>query len=212
MSIKRLGPGDDELCRQAAILHIASIHHGLLPLLGDRFLAKLYLHIAAAPEAGVWALADGERLVGFIAGCASIPNTFRWVLLQYGFALAWAAGPTLLRPSVLARLYSILAYPFRRRDPRAEIPALEAELLAIAIDAKEYGQGHGKKLIQAFEASLREWNVRAYRVLTNAADRESNAFYRAIGFTPAGTVRHHALTLQVYEKMIGASASACVFP
>jgi N-acetylglutamate synthase-like GNAT family acetyltransferase len=118
----------------------------------------------------------------------------------------------LFRPSVLARLHSILAYPLRRRDRQAAASVLEAELLAIAVDAKEYGQGHGKMLIQAFEASLRQWDVRAYRVVTNAADKESNAFYRATGFTPAGTVRHHALTLQAYEKMIGGSASVRVFP
>ena len=151
-------------------------------------------------------------MVGFIAGCASIRATFRWILLHSGFSLAWAAGLMLLRPSVLARLHSILGYPFRQRDQEATTPVLEAELLAIAVDAKRYGQGHGRELIAAFEASLRQWNVRAYRVVTNAADKESNAFYRATGFIPTGTVRHHALTLQAYEKTIGESVGPRASP
>ena len=202
MKIVRLGLGDSELCRQAATLHIRSIHHGLLPLLGVRFLTKMYLCIAVAPQAGVWAMVDGDKLVGFIAGCASVQRTYRWITVDYGFKLAVAAGPALFRFSVLSKLYAILSYPFRRRKILATTPTAEAELLAIAIDASEYGKGHGKKLVCALEESLRKWGVHAYRVLTNITETESNAFYSAMGFMPAGTIRHHALTLQLYEKMI----------
>jgi len=202
MKIKRLGPGDNELCRQAAYLHVRSIHHGLLPLLGNQFLTKMYLCIAVAPEAGVWAMADGDKLVGFIAGCASVRRTYRWLMLNHGFRLALATGPALFRFGVLAKLCSILSYPLRRRKVPANAPVPEAELLAIAVDADEYGKGYGRNLIQAFEVSLHHWGVHEYRVLTNIAETESNAFYRATGFMPAGTIRHHALTLQVYEKKI----------
>jgi GNAT superfamily N-acetyltransferase len=202
MKVVRLGSGDAELCRQAATLHIQGIHHGLLPLLGHQFLTKMYLCIAVAPEAGVWAMADGARLVGFVAGCASVPKTYRWLVMKHGPKLALAAGPALFRLDVLAKLYSILFYPVRRRTIPAGAVTTAAELLAIAVDANEYGKGYGKKLIEAFEASLCKWGVRAYRVLTNVAEKDSNAFYRAVGFAPTGTIRHHALTLQVYEKTI----------
>ena len=200
MKTVRVGPHDIEFCHQAANLHIRSIHHGLLPLLGTRFLAKMYRCLAAAPQAGVWARADGERLVGFVAGCASVRRAYRWLLIHHGPGLAFAAGRALLRAEVLAKLGSVIFYPLRRDN--APGTALEAELLAIAIDADEYGKGHAKSLVQAFEASLLEWGVSAYRVLTNAAETESNAFYRASGFAPAGTLKHHALTLQVYEKTL----------
>lgn len=202
MKTIRLGPHDIQYCREAARLHIRSIHHGLLPLLGYRFLAKLYLFIAAAPEAGIWALANGEQLVGFVAGCADVSRTYRWLILNHGLALALAAGPALLRRAVLAKLHSVLFYPLIREKTTAAIPAPKAELLAIAVATSEYGKGHGRNLLQAFEAALAGWGVATYRVLTNAAEMKSNAFYRATGFVPAGTMRHHTLILQVYEKTL----------
>jgi GNAT superfamily N-acetyltransferase len=202
MKVVRLGSGDSKLCRQAADLHIRGIHHGFLPLLGNKFLTKMYLCVAAAPESGVWAIVDGDKLVGFVAGCAGVRRTFRWLMVNHGFRLAIAAGPALFRFSVLRKLHSILLYPFRRRKAPAEFPEPEPELLAIAIDEREYGKGYGKQLVYALEVSLRQWGVREYRVLTNIAEPESNAFYRATGFTPDGTIRHHALTLQVYKKIV----------
>jgi GNAT superfamily N-acetyltransferase len=200
MKVICLGLGDRELCRQAATLHVRVIHHGLLPLLGVDFLTKMYRCVAAAPEAGVWALVDGDKFIGFIAGCASVGRTYRWLLANCGVGLAFTAGPALFRFTVLGKLASILLYPLRQHKALATTPPPEAELLAIAIDENEYGKGHGKQLVNALERSLRQWGVREYRVLTNIAESKSNAFYRATGFAPAGTIKHHALTLQVYRK------------
>jgi GNAT superfamily N-acetyltransferase len=124
-------------------------------------------------------------------------------MFNHGFTLLISAGLALFRFSVLRKLYSILLYPFRKGEALAKTGVIAAELLAVAVDPGEHGKGHGKRLIQTLEASLRQWGVREYRALTNIADAESNAFYRATGFIPAGAVRHHALTLQAYRKMIG---------
>ncbi len=80
--------------------------------------------------------------------------------------------------------------------------SIDAELLAIAIDSNEYGKGYGSHLIKVFETTLRQWGLQEYRVLTNIAEAPSNAFYLASGFRPAGTIGHHTLTLQVYEKYL----------
>jgi ribosomal protein S18 acetylase RimI-like enzyme len=200
MKVICLGLRDSELCRQAATLHVRVIHHGLLPLLGVDFLTKMYRCIAIAPESGVWALVDGDKFVGFIAGCASVGRTYRWLIVNCGIGLAFTAGSALFQFSILGKLASILLYPFRRRKALATTLPPEAELLAIAIDENEYGKGYGKQLVDTLEASLCHWGVREYRVLTNIAESKSNAFYRAIGFAPAGTIKHHALTLQVYKK------------
>ncbi len=202
MKITCLGSGDSELCHQAAKLHIRVIHHGLLPLLGIGFLTRMYRCIAAAPESGVWAMIDGDKFVGFIAGCANVQRTYRWLLVNCGISLAMTAGLALFRFTVLRKLYSILAYPFHRHKTSPRTPTTEAELLAIAVDENEYGKGHGSQLVDVLEASLRRWGVREYRVLTNIAESNSNAFYRATGFAPAGMIRHHALTLQVYKKSL----------
>ena len=202
MKFVRIGPNDYELCREAARLHINSIHLGLLPLLGRNFLSKMYLGIAVAPQSGVWAIVDSGNFIGFIAGCASVQKTYRWIVLNYGLSLAIAAGLTLVRFDVLRKLYSIICYPFRRHSGQAKTLPIEAELLAIAIAKSEYGKGYGRQLVNIFEVTLREWGVREYRVLTNSAEASSNAFYLATGFIPSGTIGHHALTLQVYEKVV----------
>jgi RimJ/RimL family protein N-acetyltransferase len=202
IKVIRLGAKDYEHCREAAELHIRTIHHGLLPLLGRRFLKKMYLCIAEAPNSGVWAVVDDQgKLRGFVAGCASVQRTYRSLIMNHGLALAVTAGLNLFRFGVLRKLNSILSYPFHPRTSR-DNQASGAELLAIAIDAGEYRKGYGTELVRTLEASLLQWGVKKYQVVTNTAETESNAFYRATGFIPAGTIKHHALTLQVYEKPI----------
>jgi len=160
----------------------------------------MYGCIAVAPESGVWALIDGDKLIGFIAGCASVGRTYRWLIVNCGIGLTFAAGSALFRVTVLKKLASIPFYRFRQRKMLATSSMPEAELLAIAIDENEYGKGYGRQLVDTLEASLRIWGAREYRVLTNISESKSNAFYRATGFAPAGTIKHHALTLQVYKK------------
>lgn len=164
-------------------------------------MAKMYLGLATAPGSGLWGIVDDHRLVGYIAGCASVEKTYRWLAMRCGLGLLIAAGPALFRFSVLRKLSSVLLYPFRHHDGSTTSLPSRAELLAIAIEKSEYRKGHGKRLICAFEESLRQWGVREYQVLTNIDETDSNAFYRAAGFKPAGTIKHHTLTLQVYRKL-----------
>lgn len=201
MIIERVGPRDMKLCRRVAQLHGAQIHHGLLPLLGVPFMAQMYAGIAGAPHSGIWAAVEGEQLLGFISGSADIAAMYRSLLLTHGLRLAIASGLSLFRLQVLSKLPTVLLYPFQKRDvPDRSAP--EAELLSVAVADEAQGRGVGRQLIGTFETALRGWGVTRYRVLTNKAEEGSNAFYRATGFSPAGTRRHHALTLQAYEKVI----------
>jgi GNAT superfamily N-acetyltransferase len=207
MKIVRFQLEDIELCREAADLHIKSIHLGLLPLLGKRFLAKMYRLIAVAPQSGVWAIVDNGKFVGYIAGCADVHKTYRWILLHHGFSLALDAGFTLGRLAVLKKLFSIIAYPLRRGRLQVKNLTVKAELLAIALDESEHGKGYGRKLIAVFETALSQWNANLYHVSTNIDESSSNAFYLGMGFVPVGTIAHHALMLQVYEKTFSEGVS-----
>ncbi len=197
-----LGNEDIELCREAAILHIKSIHHGLLPLLGVGFLTKLYLSIAVAPQSCVLAIVKDDVFLGFIAGCANVRKTYCWIILNYGFGLAVAAGLALFQPTVFGRLLSVLYYPFHRDKVTKKIDIINAELLAIAVNEYSYGKGYGRELINKFEEMLRQWGVQKYQVLTNITEVVSNAFYRSTGFLPVRVIGHHVLRLQVYEKSL----------
>jgi len=206
--IVKVQSGDVDSCRQVAVLHMAAIHFGLLPLLGASFLTKFYLSLLSAPEAALWIARDGQRVVGFLAGCINVTAVYRHIISRWGLSLSLAAGLALLRPTVIRRLPSILVYPMRRTRSTAAAPAAtEAELLSIAVNPDVRGRGIGHALVFAFEEFLRIGRVPVYRVATNVAERASNAFYQALGFEPIGTTIHHDLTLQLYQKAVPAPAT-----
>jgi ribosomal protein S18 acetylase RimI-like enzyme len=195
--------GDAKACATAAALHIAEIHFGLLPLLGPEFLARVYMSVSSAPGAGVWVASRHGRIVGFVAGCSDVGALYKHMLRRDMLSLITAAGLALGRPAVLRRLPSIALYPLRQRDatgPRAA--RSPAELLAIAVSDDLRGRGLGRLLVARFEEFLRTLHVHEYHVATNIEEVGSNAFYRALGFRPVATVPHHALTLQLYEKVL----------
>ena len=191
---------------QIAGLHIASIHHGLLPDLGHRFLSRLYREIDTAPTGEVWASVEAKRVVGFVAGCSDTKRCYYTVLRSAGLSLVQAAGGSLFSPNVLRRLPSVARYPFRNGGAGIfQHRATPAELLAIAVDPATRGRGIGTRLVRALEAGLRSRGVAAYRVATNAADPHSNRFYLRAGFVPRYTIENAGLTLQVYSKELVAN-------
>lgn len=201
--VEPINPSDAELFYQAAKLHINSIHHGILPLLGECFLARLYRLIAIAPNSGVWAIVINGKLRGFLAGCANVRITYRWILLNHILGLAWAGRSSFFKVGVLSKLYYIVSYPIRRQsNDRKQHPGIDAEVLAIAVEQIEHGKGYGRALLAEFEEALRYWGVNDYRVLTNITDSSSNAFYLSTGFEAQGSIRHHSLTLRIYQKAI----------
>jgi GNAT superfamily N-acetyltransferase len=185
-----------------AQLHIAEIHHGTLPLLGKRFLARLYQELTRAPQSGIWAAHDAGRMVGFVAGCADLAAAYRAALRRSAIPLALLGARGLVSLTALRKLPALLLYPLRARGARDSGGAPRAELLAIAVDPEMQGKGIGRDLVLALETAFREWRVDQYAVTTNRAETASNAFYVSLGFEPCGTMSHHELTLQRYRKPI----------
>ena len=187
---------------QAAALHIASIHHGLLPDLGHSFLSRLYREIDRTSAGGVWGAVESDRVLGFIAGSADAGRCTMTILRRAALPLARLSGRSLLKGSVLRRVPKVAIYPFRRnRASVREYDTIKAELLAIAVAPEARGAGIGSRLVEGFEEGLRSWGVQGrYRVATNSEDAASNRFYEKAGFRRGYTVSHNALTLQVYVK------------
>jgi GNAT superfamily N-acetyltransferase len=208
--IVRLG-AEHQLEHFLAIAHLHSdqIHHGFLPRLGIRFLGALYQVLAQAPQTGVWAAFERGRIVGFLAGCADVRRTYHWVLTRPAmWTRLVVAAPAVWRLG-MRRLLSPFTYVRERNtrddgEARAMGSVCAAELLAIAVQPEARGRGVATGLVAAFETELRSWSVSdCYRVSTNVTDPASNEFYRVLGFSPKGTVRHHDLVLQIYEKHPG---------
>lgn len=196
---RRLDPARDG--RKVARLHREALPDGFLTRLGDPFLARLYRGIDRAPRAAVWVAEDDSGVLGFLAGTANTRGLYRGVLRRDTLPLALHLLPSMRHPATLRRIAETALYPFGRLGPTSELVGLpDAELLALGVDARARGAGVGRALVGELEHAFGSWKVRAYRVVTEAADARSNAFYRAMGFEPVGEFAHHGRTMAAHQK------------
>lgn len=190
-----------------AALHIQEIHHGMLPILGQKFLARLYFGIANAPESCIYVVRDNSKIIGFIAGTADIKRCYQSILLKDWLSLSFLALNSALQIHMLKNILTLLIYPFRSsattQHAVENCERVRSEILTVAVDPSFQRKGVGRKLIEAFEEDLARWNITGYyRVATNIAEENSNSFYRRVGFIPCHQVKHNQLTLQVYLKPV----------
>ncbi len=191
-----------------ANLHRQALPKGFLSTLGEPFLACLYRLLATSKRVVVWVGADADdRCVGFVSGALDIKSCYRDVLFRGAIPLLWSVLPSLIKPAVAHRIGQTLLYPLRRGDRAAdtsESPALPiAELLSIAVSDRARGAGLGRELVNALEGSLVEFGLEGpYRVVTDATDPRSNAFYKALGFDLFDTFHHHEHEMSRYTKHI----------
>ncbi len=222
MEIRRLGLTDPvSYAEQVARIHAAEIRLGALPLLGERFLARLYRGMSGAPLTGVWVAEESGAVLGFLAGCADIKGTYRSVLTHGAIPLGWQVLRAVVgRPSLLRKVYAVATYPSSEAQKETgaasssvAMPARHAELLSMAVRRDAQRRGIGRRLVAAFEEALPAWGVTdGYWVTTNRAEPDSNRFYRAMGCEERGTVPHHDLILQQYFRRIAAGSASAKTP
>ncbi len=196
-------------CCRVAHLHMGEIHHGVLPLFGQGFLARLYYELDQLPRTSVWCAVNSGKIYGFVAGCADVRKSYLHLFVKAGIPLLLLTGRSLIRLPVALKVLTVAAYPFQNyievdsKSKQKRNSETNAEILAIAVDQRFRRQGVAKKLIFAFEESLKKWNVKGfYKVATNIAETDSNAFYRSMGFEIVGQKKHHDLILQMYQKRV----------
>ena len=189
-----------DLFRQVARLHSRSIHHGVLPQLGLRFLTEVYAAVAHSDHGIVLVVKEGEMILGFVAGTIRLKRLYLGILLKRGWCLFAAVGMRFRQVSLWKKMWSVLSFPGRQTRPQVKYSG-GPELLAIAVTEDQRRTGLGSQLLQAFENELRERSAgRTYSVATNAAEAVSNRFYEKSGFHPIGKMAHHQLVLQLYLK------------
>ena len=188
-------------------VHIGEIHHGVLPLLGESYLSKLYFELASLPESGVWAAINSNRVVGFLAGSSDIRRSYRSVISRMWPSLVVFGLRSARDLRILRKLLTVLIYPFQQPMLTSHIVEecndVNSEILAIAVSPAYQRYGIGQLLIKRFERGLQQRNIRGYyRVATNLAEPNSNAFYRNVGFIPCHQSKHNDLILQIYVKKV----------
>lgn len=207
--IERLdGSTSRTLFRQLANLHIDSIHGGILEALGPRFVASLYYQLSERSDVLMYVAFRESRPIGFVAGSGNLRRSLTKIGITGFGALAAAACMNAWRPSLLRKVMQTGGYFVRRTGEPKATPGAEgasdparAELLAIAVAKETRGQGVGKSLVTALECEFQNCtDADEYFVSTNREEVESNAFYRASGFTLVGERRHHDMMLNIYKK------------
>ena len=141
-----------------ARLHREGLPDAFLPLLGDRFLRRLYR--ALVDDDGsvpLVAEADGE-VVGFVVGVVSIRGFQRRFYRRHGLSALTAAAPRLVRPRVLrGALQSAALGSGGERVP-------DCQLASMAVSASWGQRGVGKALVRETVSRLdRLWSERGRR-------------------------------------------------
>jgi glycosyltransferase involved in cell wall biosynthesis/ribosomal protein S18 acetylase RimI-like enzyme len=168
-----------------ARLHREGLPEAFLPLLGDRFLRRMYRALVADPSAVSLVARDGRGVVGFAAGASSVKDFYRRFRRRHGIPAAVAAAPRLVHRGIRRRLQETVRYP----DETADLP--EAELLAIAVDEGHTSRGVGSELAREVLEGLSRRGVEEVRVAVAASNEVANRFYQRLGFRLARTIRVH---------------------
>ena len=195
---------------QVAALHRLALPNGFLSSLGDHALSLLYQGIARQRGATVIvARTPRGEVLGFVSGTTDVSGLYRGVLRRSGLRLGLAMMRSAYHPSTIRKVWETLTYPLRFRGSVAcgssqePDPGCTAELLSIAVDGGKRGLGIGRALLHALDQHFRfVGQVGRYRVVTDAEDPRSNAFYARMGFEPIGGFLHHGHPMNMYVRRL----------
>ena len=197
--------------KEAARIHTENGDPRLvLPLLGQKFLTRLFFELNRAPFTGIWGAIDGNSLRGFIVGAANFQNSYIHILKKAAFPLAWYALPSLFKPRLLQDAFGILTYPFSKHDKQQRgdqqlLPTPRAEFLALTVDKTANGFIAARLLVKAMEDGFRSWGLSGYYYGSVFQDNvNANAFMKGIGFIPCGQITLHRSCVQYYRKNLQA--------
>lgn len=175
--------------RQIARLHMEGINQGFLPQLGLGFMTLLYEAIDRSPDAVLLVEQQGDRVLGFVSGAASMKPIYKQ-LLRKNIHLIAVLTPSLVRPARLKRIFEILRYS--RSGHHQDVPALPTfELLSIVVSPEARGTGCAdklyKKLIQYCEAR----DIEAFKIIVGDALVPAHKFYQRMGAIAAARIEVH---------------------
>lgn len=176
-----------DVYRQVAQLHAGNINQGFLSSLGTPFLSLLYEAIDAN-ESSVLLIARHEgQVVGFVTGTEGMGSIYRQLLRRWP-SLFLALLPALASPRKLKKIAEIL-FLGKKAMPLPNLP--HAELLSIAVDPDQRGQGHAQTLYQGLVAHFRQRGVCGFRIVVGEKLATAHRFYKRMGAHPVGHIEVH---------------------
>jgi ribosomal protein S18 acetylase RimI-like enzyme len=130
--------------------------------------------------------AEGDRVVGFVAGSTDVRGLYRTFLLHDGVPAAAEAAGRLLRG--WRRALETLRHGAGAGTGRG------VELLAIAVDPDRQGRGTGRHLVTGFLDAVRSGGGGAAYVVVAADNDRAVGLYRGAGFVAGPPFELHAGT------------------
>lgn len=166
-------------------LHAETLPKAFLPQLGDRFLRRLYKAMIADPVGVVIVAEQGDRRVGFATGVASVSAFYRRFFRRHAVQAAFAAGPRLLKPSVLRHVRETARYP----DGAREFP--EAEFITWGIEKVARRRGLGTMLSEAMVSELGKRGAEEVKGVAFADNEPLNQLFNKTGWEIRGVLAVH---------------------
>lgn len=167
-----------------AQLHTHLLPKAFLPLLGRRFLERLFRALVQDPgSVALVAEKDGD-LIGYAGGMTSVAGFRRRFLRRHGVFALLEAFPQLLRPGVLRRLLETSRYP----ESVEGLPEAESAFLGVR---RGTAPGLGTELVREMLAGLAALGAEEVKGFVARDNRAMNHMVRRMGFEQRGGIAIH---------------------
>jgi len=184
MEIRKAAISD---CLQIACLHREGIGAGFLRSLGAPFLSLLYEALIRWPQAVVLTAAEGQKILGFVAGVKANGRFMRFFALRYGARAVWRIFPRLFRLDAFRKIIEV----FFCSSQKGLVVFPQAELLSIAVREDARGRGIGKDLFLGLTAWFQRQGVKNFKIIVGKDLLSAKRFYNTMGCRLAGEVEIH---------------------
>ena len=165
---------------EAVKIHLDSFPNFFSSFLGPKYISIAYSEMLKVPDhIALVAKGTDQRIVGFVIGMTDQTSFYAHMARKHWLKIALASIPAVLsRPQTLIRLFRSFLYPRKSREASAK-----ALLLSMAVSPSASGFGIGQQLVQVFLSQMKENNVPAVCLTTDADNNErTNRFYQHSGF------------------------------
>jgi glycosyltransferase involved in cell wall biosynthesis/ribosomal protein S18 acetylase RimI-like enzyme len=178
----RAGRRDDVAA--IARLHTDVLPTAFLPLLGQRFLRRLFGAMVDDRDAVVVVAERGREVIGYAAGVLSMPAFRRRLLARHGVSVGLVVAPKLLRPGVLHRVLETTRYPEKTRG----LP--EAEWTFVGVK-RGTAPGLGMELGNAVLTALADRGAGEIKGYVACDNRAMNRMVQRMGFERLAEIALH---------------------
>jgi len=160
---------------QVAKLHHAYLNQGILPTLGISFLEGFYKVLLSQENIITFVVVKDNTIVGFATTGTGIETLPKLVIKKL-----WKEVLTsvLKNPMLLLKMVQVPMYPGFKQKSAQNRPG---EILFLAVDPKNRGQGIGKSLIGRCGKQLKAAGCRHFILSVRESMLDANSFYKNIG-------------------------------